>query len=108
MNYKSYEAVIHFDENDNIFWGEVVNIPHSMILFHSENAKKLKNEFQISVNAYLETCKQTGREPLRPMSGKILIRTTPNIHSMITAKAKTQGVSVNKFVEMAIVEYASH
>ena len=105
MNYKGYEASIHFDEEDKIFWGEVVNLGNkSMILFHSENANELENEFHTSVDAYLETCEKTGTTPKKPFSGKMLIRTSPSIHAKAVASAKTQGISVNKLVEQAIVE----
>ena len=105
MNYKGYEASIHFDEEDKIFWGEIINLgSKSMILFHSENANELENEFQISVDAYLEACKKTGSSAKKPFSGKMLIRTTPSIHAKEVASAKTQGISVNKLVEQAIVE----
>ena len=74
MNYKGYEASIHFDEEDKIFWGEVVNLgSKSMILFHSENANQLENKFQISVDAYLETCVTTGCTAKKPFSGKCLL-----------------------------------
>jgi len=50
MNYKGYEASIHFDEEDKIFWGEITNLgSKSMILFHSENANELENEFHTSL-----------------------------------------------------------
>lgn len=105
MNYKGYEASIHFDEEDKIFWGEVVNLGRkSMILFHSENANELENEFHTSVDAYLETCVTTGCTAKKPFSGKMLIRTTPSIHAKAVASAKTQGISVNKLVEQAIIE----
>jgi len=105
MNYKGYEASIHFDEEDKIFWGEVVNLgSKSMILFHSENANDLESEFHASVDAYLETCATTGCAPKKPFSGKMLIRTTPSIHAKAVASAKTQGISVNKLVEQAIIE----
>ena len=105
MNYKGYEASIHFDEEDKIFWGEVVNLGNkSMILFHSENANELEKEFQISVDAYLETCKKPGVIAKKPFSGKMLIRTTPSIHAKAVASAKTQGISVNKLVEQAIID----
>jgi len=34
----------------------------------------------------------------------MLIRTTPSIHAKAVASAKTQGISVNKLVEQAIIE----
>jgi predicted HicB family RNase H-like nuclease len=107
MNYKGYEASIHFSENDKIFFGEVIN-SSAIIGFHADTVDGLESEFHISIDDYIKMCADAGRDPKKPFSGKLLVRTTPRIHHMAKAQAKTQGISINKFVERAIVEYASH
>ncbi|SFV88326.1 hypothetical protein MNB_SUP05-SYMBIONT-5-700 [hydrothermal vent metagenome] len=39
------------------------------------------------------------------MSGKILVRTTSKIHHLVTDSARSQGISVNKFIEEAAIEH---
>ncbi len=108
MEYKGYQASVTFDEHDQILVGKVVNVPHAFIAFDAKDVEQLYEEFKLSIDAYLEACEKTGRKPKKPFSGKMMIRTTPDIHSLVTARAKTEGISINKFVERAIIEHASH
>lgn len=41
-------------------------------------------------------------EPSRDYNGRILVRTTPQLHRLLAEKARMQGVSLNLFVNQAI------
>lgn len=105
MNYKGYEASVHYSEDDQIFWGEVININSpTTILFEAENAKDLKKEFIKSVDFYLDVCKKKNKDPKKPMSGKFIVRLDPKEHARLASEAKTYGVSINSLVKQAIHE----
>lgn len=65
MHYKGYVARIEFDDEANIFQGEVINI-RDVITFQGKSVEELKQAFQDSVEDYLEFCAQRHEEPEKP------------------------------------------
>ncbi|MFQ5639650.1 MAG: type II toxin-antitoxin system HicB family antitoxin, partial [bacterium] len=65
MQYKGYLARIEFDEEANIFHGEVINI-RDVITFQGKSVEELKKAFEESVEDYLEFCAERNEEPERP------------------------------------------
>ena len=57
MMYKSYEARIDYDEEAEIFHGEVINL-RDVITFQGKSVKDLKQAFAESVQDYLSFCKE--------------------------------------------------
>ncbi len=97
MTYKGYFAKINFDERDNIFWGKVIGIKDS-ITFEGETVKQLTEDFSNAIDHYLVDCKQEGRTPEKPYSGKLTLRMPPSIHAEIASAAAHAGKSLNKWV----------
>ncbi|HHD63421.1 MAG TPA: type II toxin-antitoxin system HicB family antitoxin [Desulfobulbaceae bacterium] len=97
MTHKGYFAKINFDERDNIFWGKVVCIKDS-ITFEGETVTELTEDFHNAIDHYLADCKQEGRTPDKPYSGKLTLRVPPAIHAEIAAAAAHAGKSLNKWV----------
>lgn len=104
MEYKGYKAQVNFSEEDKVFWGEVINIGKNKILFESENSKKLYEEFKISVDFYLETCKKNNKQTIKPASGKFSLRIDPKEHAQLTQVAKQRKISVNALVRNFITD----
>lgn len=61
-----------------------------------------------SVEFYLGWCRERGKNPEKPFSGKFLIRTNPDIHSRAAIAAAKVGLSLNKYVEKAIEDENQH
>ena len=59
MEYKSYIGTVTFDEDAELFHGEVINL-NDVITFQSDTVEGLKREFQASVDDYLEFCEERG------------------------------------------------
>jgi predicted HicB family RNase H-like nuclease len=97
MTYRGYFAKINFDERDGIFWGKVIGIKDS-ITFEGETVAQLTEDFHSAINHYLADCKQNGRIPDKPYSGKLTLRVSPGIHAEIAAAAAHAGKSLNKWV----------
>ncbi|BAY39971.1 HicB protein [Nostoc sp. NIES-2111] len=105
MRYKGYEAVVEFDDEAEIFHGEVINI-RDVITFQADNVKDLKQAFHDSIDDYLEFCKERGEEPEKPFSGKLMLRINPELHKTIAVKAKKEGKSLNSWIEKCLCQYA--
>jgi len=56
IEYKGYVAKVEFDDEDQIFVGEVIGID-DIIAFHSENEEEIIHVFHNVVDDHLETCK---------------------------------------------------
>ena len=101
MSYKSYEAVVEYDEDAAIFHGEVINM-RDVITFQGKSVSELKRAFAASVEDYLAFCKQRGEEPEKPFSGQFVVRTEPALHKAMFSAAKRAGLSLNRWVTAAL------
>lgn len=101
MHYKGYEAVVEFDEDAEIFHGEVINL-RDVITFQGATAHELKRALADSVEDYLAFCAERGEEPDKPFSGQFVVRADPSLHKAVTIAARRDGVSLNKWVTSAL------
>jgi predicted HicB family RNase H-like nuclease len=101
MEYKGYFAKVEFDDEANIFHGEVINLK-DVITFEGETVEELKQAFYDSVDDYLEFCAERGEDPDKPYSGKFVVRVKPELHKSIAIKARKSGKSLNSLVSEAL------
>jgi len=101
MEYKGYFAKVEFDDDANIFHGEVINL-RDVITFEGETVKEIKQAFQDSVDDYLDFCAKRGENPEKPFSGKFVVRVEPELHKKVTIEARKIGKSLNVWVNDAI------
>ncbi|TVP60879.1 MAG: type II toxin-antitoxin system HicB family antitoxin [Nodularia sp. (in: Bacteria)] len=106
MKYKGYEALVEFDDEAEIFHGEIVNI-RDVVTFQGDNVKDLKQAFEDSIEDYLDFCRERGEEPEKPFSGKFVVRIKPELHKAISIKARKEGKSLNSLVENALSQFAT-
>ncbi|QCI99162.1 type II toxin-antitoxin system HicB family antitoxin [Agrobacterium larrymoorei] len=106
MHYKGYEAVIEFDEDAEIFHGEVINL-RDVITFQGTSAAELKQALAESVEDYISFCKERGEEPEKPFSGQFVVRAEPRLHKAISTAARRDGVSLNKWVTSTLEKAVS-
>jgi predicted HicB family RNase H-like nuclease len=103
MKYKGYESVVEFDDEAEIFHGEIINI-RDVVTFQGKSVEELKQAFQDSVDDYLEFCQQRGEEPDKPFSGKLMVRINPQLHKVIALRARQEGKSLNSWIEQQLSE----
>ena len=101
MNYKGYIGAVEYDDDAGIFAGMVINT-RDVITFQGESVFELKKAFHDSVDDYLEWCREDGIEPEKPYSGKLNLRLTPELHKRAAIQAITKGISLNRYIEMAL------
>jgi predicted HicB family RNase H-like nuclease len=101
MKYKGYIGVVNYDDEAEIFHGEVINT-RDVITFQGTCVEEIKQALIDSVDDYLEFCKERGEKPDKPFSGKIMIRIPPEVHQQAYVKARESGISLNQWFEQAI------
>jgi predicted HicB family RNase H-like nuclease len=101
MEYKGYFGKVEFDDDANIFHGEVINL-RDVITFEGETVDELKQAFQDSVDDYLAFCAGRSEDPEKPYSGKFVVRVEPELHKNISMEARKKGKSLNVWVKEAL------
>jgi len=99
--YKNYIAHIEFDDQAEIFHGEVINT-RDVITFQGTTVKELKKAFIDSVDDYLAFCAERNEIPDKPFSGKFNLRLDPELHREAFIAAKQNRKSLNQWVSDAI------
>lgn len=108
LTYKNYIGHVEFDEEAEIFHGEVINI-NDVITFQGDSVKSLKKAFEDSVDDYLAFCHERHETPEHPFSGKFSLRIPPELHRAAVVAAKKAGESLNLWLSKAIAhEVAYH
>ncbi|MCB0159287.1 MAG: type II toxin-antitoxin system HicB family antitoxin [Caldilineaceae bacterium] len=103
MEYKGYIGSVQFDDDADIFHGEVINI-RDVVTFQGTSVQEIRKAFQESVDDYLEFCAQRGEEPERPFSGKFTIRVSPELHRKVYVQAKLHDMSLNGWISEILTE----
>lgn len=103
MEYNGYIGNVEYDSNAKIFHGEVINTK-DVITFQGRSVDEIEKAFKESIDDYLAWCKEDGVSPEKPYSGKFNLRLSPELHKNIAIAAKSMKLSINKFVEKAIID----
>jgi len=94
MEYKGYIGKAEFDDEADIFHGEVL-LTRGVVTFQGRTVDELKQSFRESVDDYLSFCKEQNISPEKPFSGKFVLRLTPEEHRLAALAAKVDGKSLN-------------
>ena len=103
MEYKGYLGTVEYDAQAKIIHGDVINTK-DVITFQGTTVKEIEKAFKDSVDDYIAWCAEEGVEPEKPYSGKFNVRLSPELHRKIAILAKKRRVSLNSFVEKALVD----
>ena len=98
MRYKGYEGSVTFDDEAEVFHGEVINTK-DVITFQGSTVKELKKAFKESIDDYLAFCEERGEKPDKPFSGNLVIRIDPELHKKLAVLAKKKRQSLNTFIQ---------
>ena len=97
MEYKGYIGKVDFDDEANIFHGEVINV-RDVITFQGESVQEIRQAFQESVDDYLAFCAERQEEAEKPFSGTFTVRVPPELHREIYIQARLANKSLNSWV----------
>ena len=102
MEYKGYVGSVEFSEEDGLLYGKVMGI-RSLISYEGESGKELLSDFHTAVDDYLALCQEKGVKPERAYKGSFNVRISPELHRKIAVCATKQQISLNSFVENALL-----
>ncbi len=105
MKYKGYSASIVFSPEDDCLVGHLLNV-NDIVSFHGSSVKQMKAAFREAVDDYLAACKEFGKNPDKPFSGKVMFRIAPETHARAALAAQLRGVSLNQWAEEVLAEAA--
>ena len=103
MEYKGYKAAVSYDYGARVLHGEVIGT-RDVIFFEAESIEQLEREFEFSIDDYLSTCAERGREPDKQFSGRVPLRLRPELHRSASEAARGEGKSLNSWLVDAIEE----
>ena len=95
--YKGYSGQAEYDADAELFHGELEGT-RDVITFQGHTPAETAAAFRDSVDDYLDFCRTRGEAPDKPMSGKFVVRISPETHKAISAIAASQGASLNQLV----------
>ena len=102
IEYKGYTGVFEFDPSIDAFHGRAIGL-QDVVTFQGRSLEELRLEMAESVEDYFELRAGAGKDPEKPYRGEFLVRTTPEVHRAAAREAETAGMSLNAWVETAIV-----
>jgi predicted HicB family RNase H-like nuclease len=97
MNYKGYIGVVSYDEDAKIFHGEVVGTL-DVITFQGKSVDEIETAFKDSIDDYLEFCASKNEQPDKSLSGKLMLRMSPELHRRLYQSAAKEGKSMNVWI----------
>jgi predicted HicB family RNase H-like nuclease len=107
MQYKGYMGRVEFDDDADLFHGEVIGL-RDVITFQGRTVDELKGAFHDSVDDYLAFCARRGEEPEKPLTGKLMLRLPPDLHRKVYVAAKEEGMSLNAWITRTLAHETEH
>jgi predicted HicB family RNase H-like nuclease len=105
LKYKGYHGSTEYSLEDDCLHGRLLGI-NDMITYEGNSVKEIKTAFKDSVDDYLAFCKEQGKEPNKPYSGKVMFRIDPQVHAKAALAAQLKGISLNQWAEEVLKEAA--
>ena len=104
IQYNGYRARINYSAEDKILYGKIEGIK-ALVTFEGESPAEVEEAFRESVDAYLALCEEQGISPEKEFKGCFNVRISPELHKTISCKAENENITLNKYVENALVYY---
>ncbi|MDF5714499.1 MAG: type II toxin-antitoxin system HicB family antitoxin [Rhizonema sp. NSF051] len=105
FQYKGYTGDVEIDVESGMLTGRVIDIK-DVVSFKGKTVEETRQEFEESVDDYLEFCTELGEEPDKPFSGKLPFRTSSENHRKIFIASRKVGKSINAWMDETLVKAA--
>lgn len=106
IEYKGYTGTFVFDPKRRRFTGRVVDLS-SEIRFEGTSVRTIEASMHRAVDHYLAACRDRGKKPDRPFSGKLNLRLGPELHRAASVAAAAEGESLNAWLVRVITAAAA-
>jgi predicted HicB family RNase H-like nuclease len=107
MIYKGYTGVTEVDEDSGELFGTVIGL-RDVITFVGRSVDEARKSFEESIDYYLKSCQETGKQPDPPFTGQFLVRIDPETHRGLATLAAIHKISLNDVVAQALKEFANN
>ncbi len=97
ISYQGYLGKFDYDPQTKSFHGRILNI-QDVVTFSGPSIAALEEALKDSVDDYLDFCREVGKVPDKPFSGKFQVRLNPEIHRAVALAAGIEGKSLNAWV----------
>jgi predicted HicB family RNase H-like nuclease len=101
FKYNGYLGTIEPQIEEGTLFGKLAFI-RDLVTYESDNMTDLKQQFEISVDAYLAECIELGKIADIPCKGTFNVRVSPSLHREAVIASGEE--SLNSFVAQAIQE----
>jgi predicted HicB family RNase H-like nuclease len=102
LTYKGYKGSVEYSDADKCLFGKVIGMNKDMIVYEGQSLDELRKDFEDAIDDYLAGCEAEGIAPARPFSGKLNLRMSPELHGSVFAAAKSEGTTINEYINRAI------
>ena len=103
LHYKDYFGSVEFSVEDAVFHGKVVGIK-PLISFEGDSVSAITEDFQSSIDEYLDFCARNGRQPEKSLMDSYCVWIDADLHRKAVLAASEHGMSLNTLVEDAILQ----
>lgn len=106
LHYKGFTGSIEINLEATRSYQKVLTgkVSHTVIFvsYAGNNLKELTEGFKVSVDAYIDHCKEVGILQ-KDYSGKFIVRVLPEHHCNYAEWAKKRELSLNKWIAEALI-----
>lgn len=103
LQYNGYLGSVECSFEDKCLHGKILYI-NDLVTYEAETVSELEAAFEESVDDYLATCAEVGKDPDKSFKGTFNVRMTPELHKAAAVAAGTQETTLNEFVSQAVAE----
>lgn len=107
LKYKGYLGTIEPDLENNILFGKIAFI-RDLITYEAKTLSEMEKEFHLSVDLYLEDCKEMNKEADIPFKGVFNVRVNPELHRKVAELAMKEEITLNAFINKALEKEVSN
>ncbi|WP_136468883.1 type II toxin-antitoxin system HicB family antitoxin [Flagellimonas onchidii] len=100
LEYKGYFGSVEYSSADGVLHGKIIGT-NDLVTYQGSSVKELKGAFEESVDGYLETCRELGKEPNKFFKGVFNVRTSTETHRELSIMAEKKKMKLNELVNRA-------
>ena len=104
LEHRGYLGSIEHDLESGLLFGSVQFV-NDILLYEAETLRELEQAFQNSVDEYLDTCEEIGKDPDKPYKGTFNVRIEPELHRQLAQRAFREDKTLNTCVSEAIENF---
>lgn len=104
ISYKGFQASVEFE--DGALFVKVLHVD-DLLVAQIDAASAAPIALKELIDAYLDDCRELGKEPHRSFSGTFNVRVGPDLHRKAAMAAAAEGKTLNAWIEDTIRQRAA-